>query len=159
MFDYTEKWGDILKPYKNKTKNYLEIGLYKGVTLPIWKNYFNCNVYGIDITLKNLTIDKKDFFIYEANSIDKEFANKMFNDVWFDVIVDDASPHLHVQTFEIYSQKLNKDGIYVIETFRQNPNFLETLAILKKNKDFNFRVVISRLSKKPVIVATPCPFS
>lgn len=157
MFDYTKKWGNVLVPYKDKVKNYLEIGLDKGVTLPIWKNYFNCQVYGIDISLKNLTINKNNFFIYEANSIDKNFANNTFQDYYFDMILDDASPHLHVETFEVYSPKLSKTGIYIIETFRHSPNFMQIFKALKINKKFNFKITFSLLSREPVIIATPCP--
>lgn len=149
---YPEKWGNILKPYKNKTKNYLEIGLDKGITLPIWQEYFNCNVSGIDINLNNLQIDKSKFSIYEMNALDKALANTLFKAEQFDVIVDDSDPFSHVEIFNIFQKFLAKGGIYIIETFKSKYVFYKNFNELKSmHKKFCFKIGFSSLSKQFII--------
>jgi len=152
MNNYTQKWGDILIPYKHRTKNYLEIGLDKGITLPWWEDYFNCNVYGIDIDFSNLQIDKSAYNLYEINALDEKKAFDNFNNVKFDVIVDDSDPCFHYNIFEIYNNFLNKNGIYVIETYVFKYNFILDFLKLNKNyKNFNFKIGKSILSNQSII--------
>jgi hypothetical protein len=149
---YVEKWGNILKPYKNKTRRYLEIGLLKGVTLPLWQEYFNCEVHGIDVDLSNLEIDKSNFFIYEMDATDSVAANRHFTSEQFHVIVDDSSPFLHVEIFEVYEKFLAKGGIYIIETFKPgHPLALDYAKLTTKHKHFEFNIGYSVLSKQPII--------
>lgn len=155
---YVEKWGDILKPYKNVTKNYLEIGLFKGVTLPMWQKYFNCNVYGIDIDLSNLEIQQSLFHIYKADASKQEDVPKDFNSLKFEVIVDDSSPHLHYNIFEIYQQFLAEGGIYIIETYKSYKTkepmhclLFDYVKLVKNYKNFNFHIGKSFLSNQAII--------
>ncbi len=156
--EYTEKWGDILKPYKNKTKNYLEIGLYRGVTLPWWKDYFDCEVYGIDIDLTNLEIDKNKFHVYEADASDPNKIPTDFASIKFDVIVDDSDPKLHYKIFEIYQSFLSEGGIYIIETYKPHNTtrpiyslLSDYVKLIKNYKNFSFHIGQSHLSKQQII--------
>jgi len=150
--EYTEKWGNILKPYKNITKNYLEIGLFKGITLPWWKEYFNCEVYGIDRDLSTLEIDTTPFHVYQMEALDKDQADLRFNSIKFDVIVDDSTPEFPNQIFNIYQKYLNCNGIYIIETYKNNSQALLSFGKLSNNfKNFKFNIGISHLSNRPIV--------
>lgn len=151
--EFTKKWGETLFPYKNNTKNYLEIGLFKGESLPLWKEYFNnCNVYGIDITLDNLIINKQDYNIFCFDATNRIMANNFLSHIKFDVIIDDSSPEDHYDIFQIYSKFLNESGIYIIETYKSKLKFYLDLQKLKKNfSNFRFEVIHSRNSKENAI--------
>ena len=167
--DYTKKWGNILTPYKNITKNYLEIGLFKGITLPIWQEYFNCKVHGIDINLANLEIDKSCFHVYELDATNPRDVPKNFNKLKFEVIVDDSNPEKHYDIFEIYQHFLAKDGIYIIETYKANraskPLYsllLDYVKLVKNYSNFNFHIGSSALSNQQIIYGykkVDCPLS
>lgn len=150
--EYPKKWGNILEPYKTNTQRFLEIGLDKGITLPIWKEYFNCEIYGIDITLSNLQIDRTKYHLYEMDATDKEVAIKNIGTKTFDVIVDDSSPYFHFEIFEIYQAFLNKNGIYIIETFKPfHPLLLDYARLTRRYPNFNFHLGKSSLSQQAII--------
>jgi len=154
MFIYAEKFGQVLKPYRHTIQNYLEIGLDTGLSLKHWQDYFNCNVYGIDITLSNLKIDSSLYNIYEFSSIDEDKYNYFLKNISFDLILDDGAPHLHIETFNIASKFLSENGIYIIETFRSTQPYANVSTHLsKKHPSFIFTPIYSFLSKKMCILA------
>lgn len=156
MSNFTSKWGHTLEPYKNKNINYLEIGLYKGKSLPLWKQYFGATskIYGIEIDLSKFNEDCKEYEIYEMDALDREKAFSTFKDVKFDVIIDDSCPHRHAGIFSIYSNFLKKDGIYLIETFKSKFQYFSDLSYLKKNYlNFNFERTYLTTSLEPAIKA------
>jgi len=111
---YTENF-EILR---NKKINILEIGVRDCGSLRAWKEYFpNATIYGMDIDSDCLKYKKEGFNIYigDQNNIDDL---KKFNDILFDIIIDDGShftKHI-VNTFRfMFNKNLKNNGIYVIE--------------------------------------------
>ena len=152
MVEFTKRWGDILDPYKNRVNNYLEIGLYKGTSLKVWKDHFNCNAYGIDISLDDIEIDKDIHNIYCMDATDENSANAAFNNIKFDYITDDSCPNNHYKIFTIFSKFLEENSIYIIETFKSKFVFYSDLNRLTKNfPNFRFEVIHSRNSGEPAI--------
>lgn len=48
---YIDAYANLFKPYRNKKMNVLEIGVFYGLSLNMWKEYFkNSEIYGIDLT-------------------------------------------------------------------------------------------------------------
>lgn len=114
-----EAYGQILSKYKAPIR-FLEIGLDTGLSLNRWQTTFpNSEIYGLDITLKNLQINRFNHFIFELDSTDEPTINKTLKNVTFDVIVDDGGPEVHVETFKIFHRRLNPGGTYLIETFKR----------------------------------------
>jgi len=106
-----------LLPYKEKSLDILEIGIYFGASLKLWREYFpNAKIYGADIQNRVLpqykNINNVEYIFGDAYS--QEFLN---NELKFDVIIDDGPHTLQSQRDFIrkYHSKLKKDSIMIIE--------------------------------------------
>jgi len=113
---YVDSYAKLLKPYRNKQINILEIGIDFGYSLALWRAYFDkANIYGIDN--RNALKFSEDVtpIIYDAN--DASIIDKYFSNLEFDIIIDDASHEVEHQVlrFPIYFPKLKKGGLYIIE--------------------------------------------
>ncbi len=149
MKNFTDKWGNLLESYRHKNIDYLEIGLYKGESLPLWQNYFgkDCKIYGIDLDLSDISIDSSySFEFYEMDALNESKFNEHFKDKRFDIIIDDANPFLHVSVFELYSKLLKPGGVYIIETYKCNIQFYKDHSYLNKLAGYEVSMIQSQLS-------------
>jgi hypothetical protein len=118
---YGDSYDDILS-YKNKEDkiSILEIGVQKGASLKVWKDFFqNSIIYGVDITDERVFKDGYNFILSDVK------ASKVLEDlegINFDIIVDDGSHYLSdvIYTVNNFIDKLNVDGVMIIEDV-QNP--------------------------------------
>ena len=115
---YIDAYDNMLTPYRNNS-TVLEIGIYEGLSLMMWNEYFNnSKIVGIDIndkeTFDKLRSDGIDIIINNASN--PEILNDLV-DYTFDVVIDDGSHILSEQiaTFNILKDKMNQGGIYIIE--------------------------------------------
>lgn len=120
VHSYLEYYDTIFSVYKDKDINLLEIGIDKGGSLLLWNKYFtpNSNLYGVDVYMQpNLAglehIENIVILYKNAYKVNKNFLNGLK----FDIIIDDGTHYLNDQitAFEIYKNKLTKDGIFIIE--------------------------------------------
>lgn len=118
-FDIYEKH---FQKYVNRKVIFLEIGVQRGGSLKMWKDYFgeNATVIGVDIdasckqhedTNNNIHVrigDQTDFNFLQA--VIEEFGS-------FDVVLDDGSHHAqHVfPTFKYLYPKLSSGSLYMVE--------------------------------------------
>jgi predicted O-methyltransferase YrrM len=106
-----------LAPYKQKALSVLEIGIYFGASIKLWREYFpNAKIYGADIFDRVLpefkNIENTELIFGDAYAT--EFLD---NDLKFDVIIDDG-PHTlesQIQFIRKYHSKLKEDSIMIIE--------------------------------------------
>jgi hypothetical protein len=120
--NYTEFYKNIFSKFINKqTLNILEIGIARGSSLKVWDILFDkAIIYGIDNNKQCLELCKNydnikiiiDNVSYTNGSINKELEN-----VNFDIIIDDGShlPSDIISSFNLFFDKLNKKGVYIIE--------------------------------------------
>lgn len=123
---YHEIYEPLFEPLRNEPINFLEIGVWKGHGLEAFHEYFpNANLYGVDIftritpdevpVLKKERVNwlKCDSMSYGA----KNDVQSVWNDIKFDVILDDAAhyPEANRLTFETFKDFLKPDGMYLIE--------------------------------------------
>ena len=145
MKDFTDKWGNILECYKGIDIDYLEIGLFKGESLPLWQKHFgpNSKIHGIDLDLSKISIDtSKEFYFYEMNALDKHKFNAHLKDKRFDLIIDDSCPNNHANIFAVYSTLLKPSGIYLIETYQNYKSYIKDFTYLTNNyESFSFELV------------------
>lgn len=98
--------------------NLLEIGIYDGASIKLWKNFFDSssNIYGMDVNFsKNLELYDRIVQIV-GDAYTKEKAN-YFNDNYLDIIIDDG-PHTlesFISLIELYFDKLKEGGLLIIE--------------------------------------------
>jgi SAM-dependent methyltransferase len=127
--------------YRDTLENFLEIGLWEGESLRMWRDYFNVgNLVGVDILdlshieLKNTTILIGD----QSVRADLEsIADRSYKQ--FDIIIDDGGHMMHQQqiTLGCMFKYLKPGGIFVIEDLHTcgNPSYTrgsdtETLNML-----------------------------
>ena len=140
---FIEIYQKYLNDFRNKEINFLEIGIDKGDSLRIWRDFFpKANICGLDIEKKDFKIDGVDFFIGDQS--DKIFLSKLVNKYKnFDIIIDDGS-HLsnHIITsFNFLFPFLNNDGLYIVEDLQTSyiPRYGGSRVRLnKKNTSMNF---------------------
>jgi len=117
-------YNDLFKEKQLEIKKFIEIGIDKGGSVELWRDYFkNAEVIGIDINLnvaKNyIGEDNLDrITLINLNQSDKsqliEFS-KLYQNV--DVILDDGSHKMYDQqiTFALLFNMLKSGGVYIIE--------------------------------------------
>lgn len=119
--------------FKDKEIKLLEIGIYTGDSLKMWKKYFTKGeITGVDITLEQVNSfdDSVNYLIDDAYT--EEFCNKLPD---FDIIIDDG-PHsfdTQYKFIELYYPKLNPGGIMVIEDLHHETELIDELIELAEN--------------------------
>jgi len=115
---YIEIYERVLEKYRTNS-TVLEIGIYNGLSLRMWNDYFiDSKIYGIDIHMNEFTnqLINENYNLIIGNACDVSILNN-FNDVVFDVIVDDGSHVLseQVMTFNLFKSKMKNGGVFIIE--------------------------------------------
>lgn len=98
-------------------KNVLEIGIWKGGSHLLWRDYFpNATVTGIDVGHCN-ELTNQERIIQVITDAYTDQAVNLFDDGSFDIIIDDGPHTLHTMKYvvEKYLPKLSKNGILCIE--------------------------------------------
>ena len=118
--NYVAVYESLFSPFRQDTFNFLEIGIYHGGSIRMWRDYFpNATIYGIDI--RQAHINKiKDTERLVLNQVDqgsevwlKEYAKQ---GPW-KVIIDDGSHKSSHQklTFDVLWDQVQPGGYYIIE--------------------------------------------
>jgi len=108
-----EYYSRAFEPYRNTNNGVLEIGIYHGHSINMWRKYFeSAKIYGIDIVNRNSDCPNCEL-IYADATLPESFSS-ISN---LDVIIEDGShyPEHMIKSFNILFPKLNTGGIYVIE--------------------------------------------
>ena len=135
---FLEIYEEYFTALRNEKINILEIGIDKGDSLRLWREYFsNAQICGIDLFQKNISIDNVDILIGDQSdySFLKTVVNKYHN---FDIIIDDGS-HLSkdiISSFKFLFPFLNNNGLYVVEDLQTSyqPRFGGSRFNLNKKK-------------------------
>lgn len=99
----------------------LEIGVYNGGSLYMWRNYFpNSSIVGVDIDPFTKRWEEKDknIKIYIGDQCDTEFLQKVCDEEGpFDLIIDDGGHENNqiITSLEFLFQHLKIGGTYVVE--------------------------------------------
>jgi SAM-dependent methyltransferase len=120
--NYSRQYSDIFEKYRDKRVKILEIGIYNGESLRVWKDLFSnyTTILGIDINTECAQYEDSinNIFIEIGNSTSKELFENIKNKYGtFDIIIDDGS-HTNtdvIKNFELYLNILNDNGVYIVE--------------------------------------------
>jgi hypothetical protein len=133
--EYYEKRFSVLK---ESVKNLLEVGVWYGCSIKLWKDYFiNANIVGVDWKNRKEHFDNFERIqLITGDSTKKETYNNLPN--YFNIIIDDGDHKSgsQIKTFEILYTKLIKDGIYIIEDVYN----LEEMKLYLESKKLPFKV-------------------
>lgn len=117
-------YNDLFKSLRNNVKKFVEIGVYDGESIRLWRDYFvNAEIFGLDIKLENVnkkldnqSKDRLNLIKMDQSNIDDiENFSKQHNDI--DIILDDGSHKMYDQqiTFAKMFKSLKSGGIFIIE--------------------------------------------
>ena len=117
---YFEIYHEFFQKYVNKPVKVLEIGVYKGGSLQMWKNYFGEQAFivGIDIDATCKDYEEENIKICIGSQDDKAFLEKVSSEYGpFDIIIDDGSHAVNHQiaSFEALYGLLGNTGVYLCE--------------------------------------------
>jgi hypothetical protein len=132
---YVDHFYDpVFQSYKDKSINFVEIGVNAGGSMTLWKEYFtNAKIYGIDINIHGPTkdfADKHDINYIIGDAYDDSIVNIIPN---IDIFIDDGPHTLESQLISIekYLPKMNSNGIFIIEDIQS----YDYLNILKQKAE------------------------
>ena len=160
---FLDFYENAFKDYRHKEIKILEIGIDKGASIAMLREYFTkAEIHATDVIQSYLeNIENKKLYNVKCNYLDqsnKESLEKYFDDHGtFDIIIDDGSHKMSHQklTFNVCMDKgLNENGIYVLEDLHtsllsqypkslyidEEPTSLDMLKNLQKENTFNITI-------------------
>lgn len=98
----------------------LEIGIYSGGSLEMWRSYFgkNCHIYGVDIQKVCESYANDHVSVYIGDQADRIFWSNFKNNVdGIDILIDDGghTPEQQQITLEEMLPQIRPGGIYLCE--------------------------------------------
>jgi len=117
---YIPIYDHYLSPYRGQKLRFLEIGVSKGGSLQMWREYFGpqATIYGIDIDQACRSYDGIAAQVRIGSQVDGDFLRSVIDEMGgIDVVLDDGSHHMeHVRkTLRQLFPKLSDGGLYMIE--------------------------------------------
>jgi hypothetical protein len=109
-----------LATWRNRTATLLEIGVFKGGSLGLWRRYLGpmATIVGIDISPECRRHESEDVRVRIGDQSDGQFLQEIVDEFGTpDIVIDDGSHQMdHIlATFEFLYPKLSKNGLYIIE--------------------------------------------
>jgi hypothetical protein len=113
---YLEVYEQLFEPLRRRPMSMLEIGVYKGNSLRMWKSWFPmARIFGMDINPEVAPVPGCELVI--ASQTDRAAIESRWSDESLDLIIDDGSHRLEHQLLALCYlwPKLKRGGLYVIE--------------------------------------------
>jgi hypothetical protein len=117
---YFEIYDNHFKRFRGKEIVILEIGVFHGGSLQMWKNYFGdkAKIYGIDINPRAKTLEEENIKILIGSQSDRNFLRKLKDELPpIDILIDDGGHRMkqQIMTFEELFGHIKPDGVYLCE--------------------------------------------
>lgn len=121
---YLDKYEMFLRPFQQKAFRLLELGVFTGCSMQLWKEYFSrAEIYGVDINPECRQFEQERVHILTAD-LGNASALRILRDIHPSIIIDDAShlwSHQIMAMCELYSS-LPSGGIYIMEDLATSLN-------------------------------------
>ena len=107
-------------PFVNRTTTFIEIGVFKGGSLQLWKRYLGpfARIVGIDINPKCKSLEEDQISIRIGDQSDPKFLQQVIDEFGVpDVVLDDGSHMMsHISaSFKFLYPRMSKNGVYMVE--------------------------------------------
>ena len=117
---YFDIYEENFSKYKKRKITILEIGIAKGGSLRMWKNYFSSDskIVGIDINPECKKFEKDNIKTYIGNQADVNFLGSVIKDIGKpDIIIDDGghTSNQQILSFNYLFGHLSDKGTYLVE--------------------------------------------
>ena len=149
---YFQVYEELLSKYKNKKITFVEVGIFNGGSLFMWRSYFGeqARIIGIDLNPEAKKWEKEGFEIYIGSQSDHAFWELFFKNVgMIDVLLDDGGHTNEQQIISTYDciPFINDNGVIIVEDTHtsymkgfNNPTKFTFINYAKKIiDDINFR--------------------
>jgi hypothetical protein len=117
-----ELYDPVLQPWVDREITLLEIGVLKGGSLLLWRDYFaQGTIVGIDINLPEGFVPTERIRVHQGSQSDPIFLTEVARreaPEGFDIIIDDASHFADLTRksfWHLFDNHLKPGGLYVIE--------------------------------------------
>ena len=106
--------------FRGKSPKILEIGVFHGGSLQMWKEYFGhgCKIYGLDIEPRCKSLEEEDIEIFIGSQTDRTFLKDIKNKIGLvDILIDDGGHTMEQQitTYEELFSLVSDNGVYLCE--------------------------------------------
>ena len=137
---FDEVYQNIFLPLKDSTKKFVELGVYEGGSINIWKNFFeNSQIIGLDSSFTSTNIRDLDrISLVEVNSAIKDnLENFAEQHTDIDIFMDDGSHVMRDQqmTLGVLFKSIKPGGIYILEDLHTSISVKENDESIWGKKD------------------------
>ena len=163
---YFDIYEENFSKYRNKKITVLEIGVFRGGSLSMWKKYFGtqAKIIGIDINPECKQFERENIKIYIGDQTNEDFLHSVLidNDKP-DIIIDDGghTSNQQITSFNYLYEKLKYGGTYLVEDthtsyYRQYQDRPDQLTFIEYAKHLSdelndwYRVNHHRVYKKKI---------
>jgi hypothetical protein len=117
---YFDIYERHLSQFIGKETVILEVGVYHGGSLQMWKKYFGqkARIFGIDIDPQCKKFEDDQIKIFIGSQEDRDFLQKIKKEIPpVDILIDDGGHTMNQQvvTFKEMFGHIKKNGVYLIE--------------------------------------------
>jgi len=120
LSSYFESYSSLFQSYINKPITFVEVGIYGGGSLYIWKKFFHpkSRIIGIDLNPESKKYEKYGYEIHIGDQENPLFWKKFYKKVGkVDIILDDGghTDSQQIQTLVSSIKNIKKNGKIIIE--------------------------------------------
>lgn len=117
---YLPLYDRYLGPWRGKPVRFLEIGVFKGGSLQMWRQFFGPEaiIFGIDINPDCAAFNDETAQVRIGDQADPAFLEAVVAEMGgLDIVLDDGSHHMeHVpKALEVLFPHVSRGGLYMIE--------------------------------------------
>ena len=117
---YFDVYHRHFSKFVGKEVHILEIGIFSGGSLGMWKEYFGpqCHVYGVDVSEACKAYEDDTVKVFIGDQADRSFWKRFKKEVpVIDIVIDDGGHKAHQQiaTLEEILPHLRAGGVYICE--------------------------------------------
>jgi hypothetical protein len=118
--NYFEVYDRHFSRFRGKEVYVVEIGVYQGGSLRMWKNYFGSRgmICGVDINSECKAFEEEQITIKIGSQEDRQFLRRLADELpRIDILIDDGGHRMNQQitTFEELYPRISADGVYLCE--------------------------------------------
>ncbi len=119
---YLRNYEEYFQPLLEKDIRLLELGVYRGGSLLLWRDYFDQGlIVGLDLNPVMIEDSSGRIRVYEGGQQDVELLDRIARETapeGFDIIIDDCS-HIgeltRISFWHLFDNHLKRGGLFVIE--------------------------------------------
>jgi hypothetical protein len=117
---YFEIYERYFSKYRGTDVHFLEIGIFQGGSLQMWKEYFGpkAKIYGVDHNARCKQFEDDQVSVFIGDQADKKFLSGLKKQIpRLDIVLDDGGHTMEqqVNTFEALYPHISANGVYLCE--------------------------------------------